>query len=228
MAKELPYFRFYAGEWLNKDVTLQTMENQGVFINVCSYYWIEDCDLTLKNLHRRFPLHITLIDELIEEGIIDFEDGGKISISFLNEQRAKLLKTHLRLAKSGRKGGKSKAKARVKPGLSYKDKDKDNEKDKDKYRAFAHLSLSNEEFESIKATGYTKQRIDDILDSIENFKNNTKYKSLNLTVRSWLRKEKEKVVAVANVQPKYKPIELTDTPAPMPDSLRKRMDRIGK
>ena len=89
-------------------------------------------------------------------------------------------------------------------------------------------SLSKEEFESIKATGYTKQRIDEILDSIENYKNNDKYKSLNLTVRAWLKRDKDKVVAVSNVQPKYEPEPLPETWAPMPASLKKLASKIGK
>lgn len=57
------------------------------------------------------------------------------------------------------------------------------------YRIFKHLVLSNDEFEKIKTAGYTKQQIDDILDAIENYKDNTKYNSLYLTALKWLKKE---------------------------------------
>jgi hypothetical protein len=63
----------------------------------------------------------------------------------------------------------------------------DNVNDKDIYRAFAHLSISVEQFEKLKQE-YTKQQIDEILEAIENFKNNTKYKSLYLTAKNWLKK----------------------------------------
>jgi len=59
---------------------------------------------------------------------------------------------------------------------------------KDIYRSFAHLSMSLEQFKKLEVD-YNKQQIDSCLDSIENFKNNKKYKSLYLTAKNWLKKE---------------------------------------
>jgi hypothetical protein len=59
---------------------------------------------------------------------------------------------------------------------------------KDIYRSFAHLSMSVEQFNKLQVD-YTKEQIDSCLDSIENFKNNKKYKSLYLTAKNWLKKE---------------------------------------
>jgi len=63
--------------------------------------------------------------------------------------------------------------------------------DKETYRCFAHLSMSVEQFKKLESD-YTKEQIDFVLDSIENFKQNKKYKSLYLTAKNWLKKEQTK------------------------------------
>ena len=57
------------------------------------------------------------------------------------------------------------------------------------YRSFKHLKLTFEEFEKLKSLGYSKIQIDDILDSIQNYKNNKNYENLFLTAKNWLKRE---------------------------------------
>ena len=73
-------------------------------------------------------------------------------------------------------------------------------KEKDIYRRFAHLSMSLTEFNKLEIE-YTKQQIDGVIDAIENFANNKKYKSLYLTAKNWLKKlpkeEEDKLITKA-------------------------------
>ena len=61
---------------------------------------------------------------------------------------------------------------------------------KDIYRSFAHLSITNADVEKL-LTKYSIDDIDEVLDSIENFKGNKKYTSLYLTASKWLSKNKK-------------------------------------
>lgn len=69
--------------------------------------------------------------------------------------------------------------------------DNDNDNDKDIYRAFAHLKLSLEEFNKLRIE-YSAEQINNVLDSIENFKSNKNYSSLYLTAKNWLKRDIQK------------------------------------
>lgn len=93
---------------------------------------------------------------------------------------------------NGSKGGRPKETQKTqafsdKPKKGDKDKDKD--KDKDIYRAFAHLSISVDDYNRQIDKGWTTEQIDNTLDAIYNFRGNTKYKDLNLLLQNWLRRE---------------------------------------
>lgn len=131
MAKELPYFRFTASEWLNDDISLESYEIKGLFADVCSYYWMQDCNVTLDKLTKRFSNATILLQQLIKSNIIKHEiRHDKVNIEFLIKQYDLLSEKRKGRQVAGSKGGN--AKAMLKQKHSYKDKDKDNNKDKDK------------------------------------------------------------------------------------------------
>jgi hypothetical protein len=132
MSKELPYFRFTAHEWLNDDISLEDYILKGVFIDVCAYYWSQDCSTTLAKLKKRFSNATSYIDDLIKIDVLKHENRyDKVEIVFLNLQYDLLSEKRKSAQDRGSKGGKAKAKLKLNP--AYKDKDKNKDKNKEKY-----------------------------------------------------------------------------------------------
>lgn len=107
MAKDLPYFKFFCSEWTDGDITLEDYRVQGLFINVCSYYWSNNCDVSIVKLKKKFKQESETIDYLIKEDLIKVK-GQDILISFLDEQLDERIET----SKIKSKGGKASAEAR--------------------------------------------------------------------------------------------------------------------
>lgn len=137
MAAELPYFRFTVQEWQNGDISLERYELQGLFISVCGFYWLKDCNATLSMLQKKFSNATSLLNELIELGIIKHENRhDKIEIVFLNKQYDLLSEKRKLRQAAGSKGGN--AKAMLKQKDSYKDKDNNKDNIEERKLKFAH------------------------------------------------------------------------------------------
>ena len=105
MSKELPYFKFYPGEWLTGDITLCSIQSQGLFISICSFYWMKECDLNTEKLTKRFSGKEKYINELIHNDIIKVNDDMRIQIEFLDEQFTDFKEISKTRQKAGHKGG---------------------------------------------------------------------------------------------------------------------------
>ncbi len=56
------------------------------------------------------------------------------------------------------------------------------------YRKFSHLQITLDDYNKL-ISEYNEQQVNDILDQIENYKGNTKYKNLYLTAKNWLKRD---------------------------------------
>ena len=103
MAKDLPYFKFFVSEWNDGDITLEDYEVQGLFINLCSYYWSNECDLLFSKAEKKYrnapeDLWQTLLDNNLIKEVDKY-----LVISFLDEQQDERRKTSKRNSENGKK-----------------------------------------------------------------------------------------------------------------------------
>jgi len=63
--KELPYFKFNSSEWINGAITLEDLQAQGLFINICAYYWFNSGCLKLSEIKRRVKCKSTVLINLL-------------------------------------------------------------------------------------------------------------------------------------------------------------------
>ena len=107
MAKEIPFFKFFTGEWSNGDITAENYKTQGVFINICAIYWTKEGKVT-ENFLRKNIRENKCIDELVDSNIIKVEDGS-ILISFLDEQLIECESIRLKCSSAGKKSALKRA-----------------------------------------------------------------------------------------------------------------------
>jgi len=197
MAKDAYYFSHDSNA--RNDVRMIKLRRMGGLESV-GLYW---CVIEMLREAEGYELPIETIEDICYELRVD---SGKFELLFICElliqddsifysnslknRMVRLDEIREKRAIAGQKGGKMKANA--KQMLSNKSKVKES-KVKEIYRAFAHLSITDIDYQKLIDSGYNKQQVDSILDSIENYKKNTQYKSLYLTAKKWLLKEPKKL-----------------------------------
>ena len=139
--KELPYLKFYTGEYLAGDITSCSLMAQGLFINICCYYWTKQGHYFLASAKQRFSNCEKEFKELINKEIIKTNEN-EIIITFLDEQLKERKALSLKRSKAGRYGGLAKAKQvsgkRV-AKLSYIEEKRREEKRKEKETIYGRI-----------------------------------------------------------------------------------------
>ena len=83
MAKNFPFFKFVATEWLTGDIVYESLDVQGLFINICALYWQRDGKLSIDDINMRYK-QSELLAKLTDRFFSVNE--GFVSINFLDEQ----------------------------------------------------------------------------------------------------------------------------------------------
>ena len=151
MAKELPFFKFFPGEWVTGDITMVSMAAQGVFTNLCCYYWMRNCSISLANAKQRFSNNLAAFEELLNCDIVKVTDDDQIVINFLDEQMNEFVNVSEKRAKAGSAGGKAKAKQLLNFAVanpSYKDKEKEKECGLCKFYCMSVKYFQSKEYEN--------------------------------------------------------------------------------
>ena len=105
MAKNFPYFKFIATEWMTGDIVYESFAVQGLFINICALYWQRNGELSLEDINRRFKNPPELSE--ITHRFISVIDG-LISVKFLDEQLIEAKHISKTNTENGKLGGRPK------------------------------------------------------------------------------------------------------------------------
>jgi hypothetical protein len=144
MAKNFPYFKFIATEWLTGDIVYEDFESQGLFINICALYWQRDGKLSIEDITRRYK-NESIIQSL--SGRFFSVNDGLISISFLDEQLVDANHISKVNSENGKKGAeKRKMLAVAKQSLSETSANFNKEEEEEKKKKVNNNIPSIDEF----------------------------------------------------------------------------------
>jgi len=148
--------------------TLTTEQAADLYYAICSYA-LDRKELELGPVQKAL---FSLIKPQLDANHKRWENGCK--------KKQKVSKPQAK-----RKQKRSKPEANVNVNVNVNDNVNVNEK---VYRKFAHLHINLNDYEKL-VNEFSSEKVIDILDQIENYKGNTKYKNLYLTAKNWLKRD---------------------------------------
>lgn len=192
-------YTWYPKDWGNSESVFElNLSERGLYREFIDLAMLNDNKTEVKKdvWIRKFAVTEIELNNILSKleklSLIEFKDD----ILFIPS-----CESRLNLSRGGREGGKN-GKPNIKPtSKPFESLLENNEKpivkqrekkikDKEIYMSFLHLKISNIEFNKLLDLGYSKNQIDKVLEDIENYAPNKKYKSLYLTAKNWLEKEK--------------------------------------
>lgn len=130
--KKIPWFKFTPNEWLTGNIVGEDMCAQGVFINICAYYWKEGGSVPLSKIERRYGKYDSF--NLIKKEYLKINDNI-VNIKFLDEQLSGFEEERKADSENGKRGADARwnkdrgGMARPLPSIADKDIDKEKEKE---------------------------------------------------------------------------------------------------
>lgn len=185
---KLQWFKFRPSDWIMGRISKTNKTTQAEFLNFCCTYWNKQCDMTTTQ--TQFEMSKAVWKKLTELEIIKV-DGEQIHIEFLDEQMVSIDDMRQKASLAGKASAKKRNESQRTSTNVQRNPTEKRREEKSIYRTFAHLSITNDEFEKL-CLEYSTEIVNFTLDQIENYKANKNYKNLYLTCKSWLRKEPKK------------------------------------
>lgn len=84
MSRELPYFKFEPGEWFAGRISKCSIKAQGLFINICAYYWKKTGNICLTDVVGLFPDNEMEFQELLKRRVIKMQKGTNVEQVFFS------------------------------------------------------------------------------------------------------------------------------------------------
>lgn len=186
---KLQWFKFSPSDWTMGRISRLPVSIQGEYIRFCCIYWNKECNMTIEEAELEFTKKA--FNRLLEIKVLK-TDKDNIKINFLDNQMEDIEAMRVRNSEAGKLSAEKRklrreTNARSTPvQRNSTEKIKSKSKSKNIYRSFDHLFLTIDDYNKLLEF-WSKENVEMVLDSIQNYKKNKNYKSLYLTARSWLR-----------------------------------------